>query len=508
MAAINVNNPIIPLDYPDPDIIRVGDTYYMVSTTMYYFPGCEILKSYDLVHWEHASFVYKTLDGTDGQRLENGKNIYGQGMWAASLRYHKGIFYIIFAANDTHRTYLYTSRNIFGPWEKSLIDGFYHDASLLFDDDERVFIVYGNTDIYLTELKSDLSGPKPGGLDRCIISEKDNPNLGYEGAHVYKINGFYYVFLIHSLPEKWMRAQACFMSDDLNNEFTGRDILIDDRGFPDQGVAQGGIIDTPEGDWYSILFQDMGAVGRLPVLVPVRWENDFPVIGPDKKIPEKFSVTDQREGHQYKPLVDSDDFKKNYDTPYGLKPCWQFNHEPLETGYSLNTEEGHFELTNTSLSRSVTEARNTLTQRMLYPSSSVEVTVDGASLNDGDVAGLCALHGAYAFIALTKENGKWYIVMRGRKAKKVGSQYEKEHEYERVEVDSKTVTFRMETDFSAGKDTCRVYYKTSDQYLPLGTEHPLTFKLDFFTGCRYGLFSYATRQTGGTATYSRFIYCG
>ena len=96
----------------------------MVSTTMHFMPGCEILRSYDLVHWEHAAFVYDRLDSTPAQALADGLNIYGKGMWAASLRYHKGIFYICFAANDTHKTYLYRSDSIEGPWHKSQIEGF------------------------------------------------------------------------------------------------------------------------------------------------------------------------------------------------------------------------------------------------------------------------------------------------------------------------------------------------------------------------------------------------
>lgn len=91
------------------DVIRVEDTYYMVSTTMHFMPGCEILQSFDLVHWEHVTYVYETLDHTDAQQLKSGQNIYGQGMWAASLRYHEGRFYICFVANDTRKTYLYTS---------------------------------------------------------------------------------------------------------------------------------------------------------------------------------------------------------------------------------------------------------------------------------------------------------------------------------------------------------------------------------------------------------------
>ena len=115
-------NPITGLDYPDPDVIRVDDTYYMVSTTMHFVPGCEILRSYDLVHWEHLSYVYERLDSTEEQRLVGEKNCYGKGMWAASLRYHKGMYYICFVANDTGKTYLYTADNIEGPWEKRIIE--------------------------------------------------------------------------------------------------------------------------------------------------------------------------------------------------------------------------------------------------------------------------------------------------------------------------------------------------------------------------------------------------
>ena len=253
-------NPIIKLDYPDPDVIRVGDTYFMVSTTMHFMPGCEILRSYDLVNWEHVCYVYETLDGTPGQRLSDDESIYGKGMWAACIRFHEGKFYICFVANDTHKTYLFTAENIEGPWEKHFIEGFYHDSSLLFDDDGNVYIVYGNKDIWITQLKEDLSAPKPGGLNRIIISDEGHPGLGYEGSHIYKINGRYYVFLIHSRRDRWFRTEACFSAESLEGKFTGKDVLEDDRGYCGQGVAQGGIVDTPWGDWYAVLFQDHGRI--------------------------------------------------------------------------------------------------------------------------------------------------------------------------------------------------------------------------------------------------------
>ena len=266
-------NPVIWADYPDVDIIRVGDVYYMISTTMHFFPGGVILRSFDLVNWETAGHVYDALDHTPAQRMDEGR-IYSQGMWAASLRFHEGLFHVVFVANDTHKTYHYTAKSVTGPWTRHPMEGFYHDASVLFDDDGRVYIVYGNREIHLTELEADLSRPKPDGLDRVILRDEAR-GLGYEGSHLYKIGGKYVLTLIH-WPAGHMRTEAVFTADSIDGEWTGGDALEDDMGFRRQGVAQGGLVDTPDGRWFAMLFQDHGAVGRIPVLVPVTWENGIP----------------------------------------------------------------------------------------------------------------------------------------------------------------------------------------------------------------------------------------
>ena len=307
---------IIPSDYPDIDVIRVEDTYYMVSTTMHFMPGCVILKSYNLVDWEHAAYVYDELEETPGQTLKDNKGVYGRGMWAASLRYHNNKFYVSFVANDTHKTYLYTADKIEGPWHKSNINGFYHDMSLLFDDDGRVYCVSGNTNITLTELEPDLSGPKKGGINKVIIRDDPaNITLGYEGCHFYKINGKYYVFMIH-MPKGKMRTEGCYYADNIEGPYTGKDVLCSDLARWNSGVAQGGIVQATNGEWYGILFQDHGALGRIPVLVPVKFEDDFPVFGIRGFAPTKITVPDNRPDYQYKPLY-SNDF---------TNPAWQWNH--------------------------------------------------------------------------------------------------------------------------------------------------------------------------------------
>ena len=128
-------NPIIRMDYPDPDVIRVNDTFYMVSTTMYFMPGCAILRSYDLAEWELVGYAYDKLDDSPQERMELEKTEYSGGIWAPSFRYHDGKFYIFFLSKSGNCNYLFTSENIEGPWKKTVVEGRYHDAALFFDDD-------------------------------------------------------------------------------------------------------------------------------------------------------------------------------------------------------------------------------------------------------------------------------------------------------------------------------------------------------------------------------------
>lgn len=527
-------NPITRMDYPDPDVIRVGDTYYMVSTTMYYMPGCEILRSYDLVHWEHAAYVYDLLDSTPAQRLEGAENIYGQGMWAASLRNHNGTFYICFVANDTHKTYLYRAESIEGPWEKSEIEGFYHDNSILFDDDGRVYIVYGNREIYLTELRDDLSGPKPGGLHRLILTDRDDAFLGYEGSHFYKINGRYYIFFIHMPKATGRRTEACFSAASLTDEFVGGDVFDDDRGYFNSGCAQGGIVETPGGAWYAIVFQDSGAVGRIPILVPVTWKGGMPVFGENGVLPAKFPIEDLKPDHVYEPLVSNDDFrsvcpeilstpgadgpveidfvnhKRRFDT-FAFKSCWQFNHEPDLSLITRDTEVGTVTVTTDKVCKNLVQAKNVLTQRTTCPSCAAEITVDGAALKEGDYAGLCLLESSYAFAAITRRDGELYVVMQNRVIDN-GSFWGERKDNEPgtelacIKLSGSSVRLRAEALFENKADTGRFFYYDGEEKKALGPESKLVFKLDHFTGVRFGLFVFSTKQTGGRGTFSEFIY--
>lgn len=511
MEGNNVVNPIIKMDFPDPDVIRVDDTYYMASTTMHFFPGCAMLRSYDLVNWEMAGYVFDHLDNTRGQSLVGEENIYGQGMWAPSLRYHKGVFYLCFAANDTHKTYLYTAREAEGSWERREIKGFYHDCSLFFDEDDQVYIVYGNTEIHITQLKPDLSEPLPGGLDRVVVTDKDNHFLGYEGSHMYQLDGRYYLFLIHSDRNRWLRTESCFMAEDLNGEFTGGDVLKDTRGYCDQGVAQGGIVDTAWGDWYAVLFQDHGAVGRIPVLIPIHFEDHFPVFGEKGRIPEKFTVRSTRPGYLYEPLYGSDcfDYRPDLDGRIRLKMMWQFNHTPADLLWGV--EDRSFWIRTGKICQNLEYAVNTLTQRLLFPACRITVTLDVTELKDGDYAGLCALQGCYGMIAVKVEGEARYLVMGAREGEDDSLQPMPKYsgmcrEYEKVLFDGKQITLFLEADFWQMRDQVQFGYVDQGKRIPLGPVHKLYFKMDHFCGCRAGLFMFSTKRSGGRAKFSEFCY--
>lgn len=270
-------------------MIRVGNTYYMSSTTMHMSPGLPIMKSKDLVNWQLVSYAYDTLATVDALTLTNGKSTYGRGSWASSLRYHKGIFYVTTFAQTTGKTYSFTTKNIEkGPWKVATFKPSYHDHTLFFDDDGRNYLIYGAGKLKIVELNADISGVKEGTTEQVLIENASIPSgtgggLPAEGSQLFKVNGKYYLFNI-SWPRGGMRTVLIHRADKITGPWEGRVAL------QDLGVAQGGLIDTPDGRWFAYLFRDFGGVGRIPYLVPVKWENGWPVLGENGKVPETLDL--------------------------------------------------------------------------------------------------------------------------------------------------------------------------------------------------------------------------
>ncbi|MBP7038481.1 MAG: family 43 glycosylhydrolase, partial [Bacteroidales bacterium] len=173
----SAHNPIIFADVPDMSIVRVGGSYYMSSTTMHMCPGVPIMKSDDLVNWKVVSYAYETLGDNDALNLNNGKNAYGSGSWASCIRYHDETFYVSTFSSTTGKTYIWSAKDPEkGPWKEISFSPSLHDHTLYFDDDGRVYMIYGNRRLTLVELNSDLSGIKPGGINQVIIENCSLPS--------------------------------------------------------------------------------------------------------------------------------------------------------------------------------------------------------------------------------------------------------------------------------------------------------------------------------------------
>ena len=505
--------PLLMSDFPEPDVIRVGDTYYMLCTTKHFIPGGVILKSYDLMNWEIISHLFDRLESTPRQTMQGEQSFYGHGMDGGCLRYHNGLFYACFCSGDMNYAYLYTAEHAEGPWNVHRINQEIYGCSILFDDDGRVYIVYGYKNIYLQEMKPDLSDFLEGGLFKKILTTDEPAYVYYNGSHIHKINGRYYISVMN-WPKKGnaLRTQYCFWSDTIDGEFTGGVVMCTDNGYNYQGIAGGGFVDTPEGDWYSVLFQDRGAVGRMPVLVPVSFKNGAPVFAGGKKFIPEFTVRSTRPDYMYEPVVTSDnfDYAKDDIGRYILKKQWKWNHEPADKLWWIN-DIGGFCIKTGKISTNLIQARNTLTQRCIQPYTDVSVELNADSMKDGDCAGLCLLQGCYGYIGVTKELNRYYLVVVTRSIDEnsiaeVLPDYMPGTMQERMLLEGTVVKLRIKADFDDMVDTAQFFYEKDGEYVQVGGKHNLYYKVDHFTGCRVGLFNFATREIGGHAEFNRFRY--
>ncbi|HZK35184.1 MAG TPA: glycoside hydrolase 43 family protein [Bacillota bacterium] len=494
-----VENPIIWADFPDPDILRIGDTYYMVSTTMFMMPGGPILRSKDLCNWELVSYIFDKLEDNEIYRLENGKNAYGNGQWATSLRYYDRLYYACFASNDLKKTYIYYTDDIEKSyWDRYIIEGVYHDASLLFDGG-RAYLIYGNGDIGIVELNEDLSGLKEGGLDQVLLkTPSQNMLLRCEGCRAYRLKGYYYLLFIDWPRDGSQRRRVvCYRSKQLLGDYERRLVLDDDMGYKNQGVAQGAIIDSPDGIWYSILFQDRGAVGRIPYLMPVSWEEGWPVLGYKGRVPEAFETPFKP--CQAEPLIISDSFDHKEDR-LGLQ--WQWNHNLLDGCWSFTDRPGYLRLRTNALADDILSARNTLTQRTSGPKCAFTIELDTEGLRPGDYAGLVAFQSKYGTIGVKadRDNTKRILVC---KRNEEGKQVEEAI----APLNGPCIFLKVGFDFRDGIDLVSFYYSyDGTSFSKIGKDLKMKYTLDLFIGYRIGVFNYAVEQAGGYADFRSFTY--
>lgn len=487
-------NPVIYADVPDMSMVRVGDTYYMSSTTMHMSPGVPIMKSKDLVNWQLVSYAYDTLANMDELNLNGGKSSYGRGSWASSMRYHNGTYYVTTFAQTTGKTYIFTTKNIEkGPWKAISFKPSYHDHSLVFDDDGKLYLIYGNGKLNIVELNSDLSGVKKGGINQVLIENAsapagDNIGLGAEGSQLFKVNGKYYLFNI-TWPKGGMRTVVVHRANNILGPWEGK-VALQDRG-----IAQGGLIDTPEGNWYAYLFRDNGAVGRIPYLSPVTWQDGWPVIGVDGKVPDILNLPASK--GLIPGIVASDEFNRSKGEA-ALPLVWQWNHNPANDLWSLTQRKGYLRLTTGRVDTSFLLARNTLTQRTIGPECLGTTAIDVSNMKDGDFAGLALLQKKYGLVGVKDSNGIKSIVM-------IDAESGSAVQVQSVPLNGNKVYLKAECDFNDKKDVAYFYYSLDGkQWLPIGSTLHMEYTLPHFMGYRFGLFNYATRNVGGFADFDYF----
>jgi len=495
MDTAKATNPILWADVPDISIVRVGGAYYMSSTTMHMCPGLPIMMSKDLVHWKLVSYAYLTLGDNDALTLSNGKSAYGKGSWASSLRYHNGTFYVSTFSSTTNKTYIYSTKDPKKtPWnEVSSFSPAYHDHSLIFDDDGRVFLATGAGNIRVIELNSDLSGPKPGGVDEVIVHDASrvagaSVGLPAEGSQMFKVDGRYYLCNI-TWPRNGMRTEIIHRADKLEGPYEGQIM------FQYQGVAQGGIVDAPNGNWYAYLFQDHGAVGRTPFIVPMTWKDGWPVVGVDGKVPKELELPAGKS--TITGIVGSDEFnRKSGDRSLPL--FWQWNHNPDDRYWSLSQHPGSLRLTTGRVDDSVLHARNTLTQRTFGPQCSGTTAIDMRGMKEGDCAGMIALQNHYGFVGVKMSGDTKSIVAvtgDGNAANEVAS----------IPLSQTRVFLRIECDFKGRADMAYFSYSLDGKkWAPIGKPLHLKYDLVHFMGCRFGLFNFATKSPGGYVDFDFF----
>ena len=510
-------NPLFYDEFSDPDILRVGDDYYLAGTTMHTVPGLVILHSRDLVNWENISYCFDRFDfDDDAFSLKNHKEIYGQGIWAPAIRYANGQFYLFSNVNGKGLQ-CFTSKDIKGPWKHHNMNGKIYDLSVLFDDDGKIYAIHGYGEVHCTELKPDMSGPKEE-TDRVIIPE--GSSVG-EGHHMYKINGMYYLISTDYKPNGrtlcsrskniWGPYETCVITADETFGYHAASLTqVRGRIVPDgtkfalgpvdkdatacTNIHQGGIVQTQTGEWYALLMMDFHSIGRTVTLAPITWKDGWPMLGLEGNLgraPRTWTKPNIPGTEDIKPHAPYER-NENFDGKQ-LGRVWQWNHNPDDTMWKL--KGGKLQL-HTMPAEQLMWARNTLTQRVIGPSSITTVEMNVKNMQDGDVAGLGNINVPCSWIGIVKE-GK-HLTLR------CFEQLTNDTIDTNITLPKGRVWLRFDGDY----DNDQGHYEYSVDgvnFVKAGGVMKLSYQLISFQGSRMSLFAFNKNgHNGGYAEFDNF----
>jgi beta-xylosidase len=468
-------NPVIAADFPDPDLVRVNDTYYMVTTTMFIFPGVTLLKSNDLVNWSYCSNAIQRFDFSKCYNMDSCTR-YGHGQWATSLKYQNGKFYLLFITLE-EGGFMCTADQAEGPWKISHLPKGFYDPGLFFDDDGKIYVAQGYNKISITEVDSNLA---PVSRDSLVF--EGNIRKGLEGTHVYKLNGYYYLYCTYGGRDG---MQVALRSKNIYGPYEQKLLLYDTTHGINYGIHQGALVQTQSGEWWTMLFVDSGPFGRFPSLQPVTWIDNWPTIGVNGKAVITYKKPNVSKSYPVNILPTSDEFNEDV-----LGMQWGWNHNPVSTKWSLKKRPGYLRLMTAGVTSDFRMARNTLTQRpfakrdQTIPTTAT-IKMDISQMRDGDIAGIAVFQEPYAYIGVKQMNGSKYLLMVND-GKTIDS------------VAIKTSTIYFKTLASNATKKAGFQYSTDNKsFATLGDELTMHFSLKIFTGNKFCLFNYATKQTGG-----------
>ncbi|OBT75798.1 hypothetical protein VF21_05587 [Pseudogymnoascus sp. 05NY08] len=488
------SNPVLWEDLADLDIFRVDNVYYYSASTMHYSPGAPILRSYDLVNWEFIGHSVPTLDWGTKYDLVNGQSAYVKGIYASTIRYHptRKLFYWI-GCIEYAATYVYTSPSITGPWTKAAsISTCYYDAGLLIDDDGTMYVAYGNTQLSVAQLSAN-------GLSQAktqVVYNTPSTIGTLEGSRMYKINGAYYIFVTRPANGQYVLRSTSGPF----GPYTVKELLLN-IGTPISGSGvphQGGLIETPSGAWHYMAFIDNYPGGRTPVLAPITWGSDgFPAI----------TTVNGAWGASYPLPLPAHPLKSpsGTDTFPGpsLGPEWEWNHNPDTTKFTVNNG---LTLHTATVTPDLYAARNTLTHRILGPTSSGTILLDYSNTKDGDRAGLALLRDTSAWIGVQNNGGSFRVSMySGLTMTSTWATSSTGSEVAGAAVSGGKIWLRIYADIHPGASQQGTFYYSTDgtTFTRLGS---LTMNnaWQFFMGYRYAIFNHATKALGGYVSVSSF----
>ena len=523
-------NPLFYDEFSDPDIIRVGDDYYLAGTTMHSVPGLVILHSKDLVNWENISYCFDRFDFTEDRfALKNHQEIYGQGIWAPAIRYANGQFYV-FSNINGKGLQCYTSKDIRGPWTHHNMQGNIYDLSVLFDDDGKIYAIHKYGEVHCTELKPDMSGPVEGS-DRIIIPEGNGVG---EGHHMYKIDGMYYLISTDYLPNG---RTLCSRSKSIWGPYETRVITADEtygyhaapltqfkgRILPDgsdfrigsldrdatacSNAHQGGIVQFKDGSWWALLMQDFHSIGRTVCLMPITWVDGWPMIGlkgnlgraprtwfkPDASLDcIGTALSFYGPGREAQPMKAPYNRNENFDGKT-LGRVWQWNHNPDDKMWGLKGGKLRIQ---SQAAEQLMWARNTLTQRVIGPKSitTVELTVKG--MKDGDVAGLGNINIPCSWVGIVKAGNNFSL--------RCFEQLTNDTIALSVGLPDGKIWLRSIGDYDDNQ--AQYAYSTDGKvFHTIGRMMPLSYQLTTFQGSRHALFAFNIKgKNGGYAEFDNF----